>query len=255
MTTLAGSAPAATRWTAQWKELFEEVITTGLCTGCAGCVVTCPHDVIGYEHEEGKYVPFHLEEELGPADCIHGVKGCTTCTRACPRFRGWEPAADRHLFGRVREPDEMAGIWRQLLLTRATDRRQAEVGQDGGFVSAMLIWLLENDYIEAALVSGVEPDDAWKAKPVLARTKEEVLATAMRTGGAIPALPLEDVAGVDAAGRISASDRTDLIRVQTPQAFRSAQLLAAYEAAAADGFAGSDTAACVERYLVSKYGL
>lgn len=42
----------------------------------------------------------------------------------------------------------------------------------------MLIWLMENDYIEAALVSGVEPDDAWKAKPVLARNKEEVLATA-----------------------------------------------------------------------------
>ena len=45
---------APTRWTAQWKELFEEVITTGLCTGCAGCVVTCPHDVIGYEHAEGE---------------------------------------------------------------------------------------------------------------------------------------------------------------------------------------------------------
>ena len=42
-----------------------------------------------------------------------------------------------------------------------------EKGQDGGFVSAMLIWLLEHDYIEAAMVSGVEPDDAWKAKPVL----------------------------------------------------------------------------------------
>ncbi len=110
---------APTRWTAQWKELYEEVITTGLCTGCAGCVVTCPHDVIGYEHEEGKYVPFHLEEELGPDNCIHGEKGCTTCTRACPRFRAWETAADMHLFGRVREPDEMAGIWRQLLLTRA----------------------------------------------------------------------------------------------------------------------------------------
>jgi coenzyme F420 hydrogenase subunit beta len=65
-----------------------------------------------------------------------------------------------------------------LLLTRATDKVQHEKGQDGGFVSAMLIWLMENDYIEGALVSGVEVDDAWKAKPALARNKEEVLATA-----------------------------------------------------------------------------
>lgn len=172
-------APAkATRWTAQWKELYEEVINTGLCTGCAGCVVTCPHDVIGYEHEEGKYKPFHIEEELGLDNCLHGEKGCTTCTRACPRFRNWESSANNHLFGRDRLDDEMAGIWEQLLLTRATDTTQHEKGQDGGFVTAMLSWLLDNNYIEGALVSGVELDDAWKAKPVLVQTKEEILATA-----------------------------------------------------------------------------
>ena len=180
--TLTDSAPTATtRWTAQWRELYNEVINTGLCTGCAGCVVTCPHDVIGYEHVEGKYKPFHLEEELGLDNCVHGFGeggGCTTCTRACPRFRQWEPEADKHLFGRVRNPDEMAGVWRQLLLTRASDTVQHEKGQDGGFVTAMLSWLLDNDYIEGALVSGVEDDDAWKAKPQLVRTKEEVLATA-----------------------------------------------------------------------------
>jgi coenzyme F420 hydrogenase subunit beta len=180
--TLTDSAPTATtRWTAQWRELYNEVINTGLCTGCAGCVVTCPHDVIGYEHVEGKYKPFHLEEELGLDNCVHGFGeggGCTTCTRACPRFRQWEPEADKHLFGRVRNPDEMAGVWRQLLLTRASDTVQHEKGQDGGFVTAMLSWLLDNDYIEGALVSGVEDDDAWKAKPQLVRTKDEVLATA-----------------------------------------------------------------------------
>jgi 2-C-methyl-D-erythritol 4-phosphate cytidylyltransferase len=89
-------------------------------------------------------------------------------------------------------------------------------------------------------------DAARPLTPV--KVVEEVLAMAVRTGGAIPALPLEDVAGVDEAGRISEPDRTDLIRVQTPQAFRSAQLLAAYEAAASDGFDGTDTASCVERY-------
>jgi coenzyme F420 hydrogenase subunit beta len=168
----------APRWTAQWKELYEEVIDAGLCTGCAGCVVTCPHDVIGYEHEEGKYIPFHIEEELGLDNCIHGEKGCTTCTRACPRFRQWESAANNHLFGRDREDDEMSGIWRQLLLTRAADTEAHEKGQDGGFVSAMLIWLLENDYIDGALVSGVEEDDKWKAKPAVVTNKAEVLATA-----------------------------------------------------------------------------
>ena len=45
-------------------------------------------------------------------------------------------------------------------------------------MSAMLVWLMEHDYIEAALVSGVEEGDAWKARPVLARTPAEVLATA-----------------------------------------------------------------------------
>jgi coenzyme F420 hydrogenase subunit beta len=178
MTMTADTPAKAPRWTAQWKELYEEVIETGLCTGCAGCVVTCPHDVIGYEHEEGKYKPFHIEEELGLDNCIHGEKGCTTCTRACPRFRKWEESADMHLFGRTREPDEMSGIWRQLLLTRAADTEAHEKGQDGGFVSAMLIWLLENDYIDGALVSGVEEDDKWKAKPAVVTNKAEVLATA-----------------------------------------------------------------------------
>ena len=63
------------RWTMQWKELYDEVVTTGLCTGCSGCVIACPHDVLGYNDEEGIYKPFHLEEELGPANCGHGERG------------------------------------------------------------------------------------------------------------------------------------------------------------------------------------
>ena len=42
--------------------------------------------------------------------------------------------------------------------------------------------------------------------------------------------------------------RDRLWAVQTPQAFKSSPLLAAYQAAAADGFTGTDTAACVERF-------
>jgi coenzyme F420 hydrogenase subunit beta len=175
------AAPKAARWTAQWKELVEEVIDTDLCTGCAGCVISCPHDVIGYDHSQGGYRPFHLEEELGPNDCIHGQKGCTTCTRACPRFRAWEFQANDHLFDRDREADEVAGIYSDVLLTRASDDMVHRMGQDGGLVSAILLWAQEHDYIDAALVSFLEggaDSGSWKAVPGVAATKDEILAAA-----------------------------------------------------------------------------
>ena len=157
------SAGNKERWTLQWKELYDEVITSGLCTGCAGCVIACPHDVIGYEHAPGAYKPFHLEEELGLDDCIHGQKGCTSCTRACPRFRAWEPEADEHLFARIRQPDEPSGIYQDILLTRASDDMVHQMGQDGGFVSALLIWALDHGYIDAALTSYLEGATAGRA--------------------------------------------------------------------------------------------
>ncbi len=167
------------RWTFQWKELYDEVITSGLCTGCAGCVISCPHDVIGYKHEPGQYKPFHLEDELGPTNCGHGEKGCTSCTRSCPRFRDWETEADEHLFGREREAGEMAGIYKDILLVRAKDDAVYDKGQDGGLVSAILIWCLENNIIDGALVSMLEGGSGgWKAKPGVATNAEEVLAGA-----------------------------------------------------------------------------
>jgi coenzyme F420 hydrogenase subunit beta len=156
------------RWTNQWKELYEEVITSGLCTGCAGCVIACPHDVIGYKHEAGRLQAVPPRGGARPDDCIHGQKGCTSCTRACPRFRAWEPQADEHLFARVRQPDEPAGIYQDILLTRASDDMVHQMGQDGGLVSAILIWALEQGYIDAALTSYLEAGPTtpgWKAIP------------------------------------------------------------------------------------------
>ncbi len=69
------------------------------------------------------------------------------------------------------------------------------------------------------------------------------IAAAREHGGALPVVPLTQVVRVD-GGAVAG----DLVAVQTPQAFRADALLAAYRAAAADGFEGSDTASCLERY-------
>jgi coenzyme F420 hydrogenase subunit beta len=101
------------------------------------------------------------------------------CTRACPRFRDWETEADSFLFGRVRELEEIDGISKDIVLARAVDPEIHQKGQDGGLVSAILLWAMEHEMIDAALVSYLEGDGtSWKAIPGVARTRDEILAAA-----------------------------------------------------------------------------
>jgi coenzyme F420 hydrogenase subunit beta len=162
-----------------WSHLYQEVVTTGLCTGCSACIIVCPYDVLGYDDTNGVYRPFHVAEMGGADNCTHGEKGCTLCTRACPRFRSWEPEVDTFLFGREREEAEVYGVAQDVILARATDPELLAVGQDGGLVSALLVWALEHDQIDAALVSYLEGDGtSWKAVPGVAHDRAEVLAAA-----------------------------------------------------------------------------
>lgn len=82
------------------------------------------------------------------------------------------------------------------------------------------------------------------ATPALAA---EVLRVARESGGAVPGLRRDDLAVAGGAG-LAGPAPTGLVAVQTPQGFRAGPLLAAYEAAAARGFAGTDTAACVAEF-------
>lgn len=72
------------------------------------------------------------------------------------------------------------------------------------------------------------------------------IATAREHGAAVPTVALAGLADRDPTA--GALPDGEVVGVQTPQAFRAAPLLAAYRAAAVDGFAGTDTAACLERY-------
>jgi 2-C-methyl-D-erythritol 4-phosphate cytidylyltransferase len=77
---------------------------------------------------------------------------------------------------------------------------------------------------------------------------DAVLAAARATGAAICALPIAEtvkrVSGEMVAGTL---DRSELVVVQTPQAFRADLLREAHDKARRDGFIGTDDAMLVER--------
>lgn len=98
------------------------------------------------------------------------------------------------------------------------------------------------DAIEAGEIEVVAMHDA--ARPLASPDLyERVLDAADAHGGAIPVTPLDHLVDLDGA-----SLTEPLVGVQTPQAFRATDLLAAHRAARADGFEATDTAGCLAAY-------
>lgn len=87
------------------------------------------------------------------------------------------------------------------------------------------------------------------ARPLMTRTLAAGVLHAARRGGALPGVRRTDVgvAGPDGHGLVAMAP-DGCVAVQTPQGFPAAPLLDAYEQAAREGFAGTDTASCIERF-------
>ena len=83
---------------------------------------------------------------------------------------------------------------------------------------------------------------------VTAEILERSIAAAEETGGCVAGVPAKDTIKVcNAEGfAVATPDRSTLWQIQTPQTFRRTEILAAYEAAKADGFLGTDDASVAE---------
>ena len=157
----------------------------------------------------------------------------------------------------VRTVLEVAGMHRVVLVVRPEDRAAVTEAVaphlgvhdlwvvDGGAARHDSEWqalqALAPD-IEAGEIDVVAIHDA--ARPLAdASLWRAVIDTAAVHGGAIPVTRSPQLS--QRSGRLAPAG---LLGVQTPQAFAAPALLAAYRAADADGFTGTDTAACLERY-------
>ena len=157
----------------------------------------------------------------------------------------------------VRDALALPDVRRLVLVVRPEDRAavEAAVGPhlgdrevlvvDGGATRHASEWaalrVLAPD-VESGEVDVVVVHDG--ARPLAGRPLwEAVVGAAREVGGAIPVVAVTHLLRRDQRlvdGRVGG--------VQTPQAFRAGDVLAAYRAAAADGFEGTDTSACVAAY-------
>lgn len=150
-----------------WHKLKADVIDTHLDTAC-GTAVGISDGTLAYQEQNGA---LSIVRTSNPAPVPRAVYD------ACPaRFCDY-PALNRFVFGK--EPQSwLTGTVEQAYIGHASDEALRRAGASGGVITQALIHLLEKGCIRGAVCLRMGNTDPWKAEPVVARTREEILACA-----------------------------------------------------------------------------
>lgn len=154
------------------------VIDAGRCVRCGSCIAACPSNSIDVATD-------------GLPTLVRMCTGCSSCWDFCP-LAGLRPEQlhRRWLGARGGVHNGQAGgapsasasprfpeaVGQVLAVYQARSRRPIPGAQDGGVVSALLSVLLDQGYIQGALLGRKET--AFRGRTVLATTSHEVLASA-----------------------------------------------------------------------------
>ncbi len=139
------------------KDLIEEVIDRGLCTGCGACLTGCP------------YLANHDGRIVITDRCI-GNEG--DCYMHCPRTFFNMDGVSKAVFGNSYDDSEI-GHFLEIFMARSKNPEMMEKGQDGGTVSSLLVMAIEEGLID--VVACTKMDEEKKPHGYLARSRQELL--------------------------------------------------------------------------------
>ncbi len=160
-----------------FKDLEFDIIDTGLCISCGTCEAVCP---------EGCIKVIDQKPELR-GEC---KKECYTCYLCCPRTSLPMVYLENHVLGDGEETKRESGVgtYIKIYAARAKDRNILEKGQDGGVVTAILLYALKNGVVDS-VISVKKGEDAWKPVPFVSKTDSDLLGTSGTIYSHSPSIP------------------------------------------------------------------
>jgi coenzyme F420 hydrogenase subunit beta len=158
---------------ASYEDLESKVINTGICTVCGACILACPNSHI-------KFIEGKPKRSKRAMDCV----GCSTCYEACYMLRhDLIKSIERDILGWGKK--DSVGIYKRIVVARTREQAIEEACQDGGIVTALLIYALDKSIIDGALVV---VSDSWMPIAGIAKTREGVILAAGTKYGVVPVL-------------------------------------------------------------------
>ena len=166
-----------------WNRFETEVIRPGNCTHCGACVGLNP-ELLEFRQTQAGPLP-HLRQPLTAETDRSLALAWSVCSgRGVPYpdlLKSLHPHANR---------DPLLGAYQQVWTGYAADPQIRRRGASGGVISRVLIHLLESGQIEGAIVLQQGLRDPETATPLIATTREQILAAAQSVYAVTPMLTL-----------------------------------------------------------------
>ncbi|PIR48232.1 hypothetical protein COU80_05840 [Candidatus Peregrinibacteria bacterium CG10_big_fil_rev_8_21_14_0_10_55_24] len=150
-----------------WHRLNEEIIRTGLDTHC-GTSVGVSNGLLELQEKDG--VPVTVRTSKPGCLPREAFLGCAA--RECNY-----PKLNKFVFGELPE-NWLCGVVKKSSVGHASDETVRRTGASGGVISSLLIHLIESGAVNGAVCLQLGKNKPYRAEPVIARSREEVLACA-----------------------------------------------------------------------------
>jgi len=142
------------------------IVDGGLCHRCGTCVGICPTKVLSLDGDEYPRIAN-----------LSACTDCELCVKVCPGDEFNYQEHHDQVFNEEGDPHATHGHFLKGVVSYATDPLIREHSTSGGLVTALLLDLLERGEIDGAVVIVSDEETLWKGKPIVARTKEELVAS------------------------------------------------------------------------------
>ena len=151
-----------------FNDLIAEVQNRGICGRCGGCVAFCSAGEFNALRTEADGTPRWVDEEK----CVK----CGICYLICPQIKALNDELDEKMAWKA-----PIGQYRKMVSAKTTSPEIMEACTDGGVVTSLLKYALDNGIIQAAIVSRrVGP---FTRRPMIATKPEELIEAANRVCG------------------------------------------------------------------------
>ena len=152
------------------KPNISHTVQKDLCVGCGICEGACPKSAIQIVPQKGLFRPF-LDDNLCNND-----HGCHRCYDVCPGLGVDIKNISKDLFPDKTIKDHvLLGRYIKCFYGYSNDYNIRFHAASGGLLSQFLIYLLEKNLIDGAVVTKFDPHNEFLVKSFIATTKNDIL--------------------------------------------------------------------------------